>query len=241
MWVREQGIVLSTVRHNDKTSIMRVFTATRGTAAFIFHIGKTQQSIARNALQQALTQIEFQTDYIPSANLFHLKDIRNLRPNCAIAASPVKSAIALFLSEFLTHALKGESFNPKLFAFLTSSLEWLEKSDDTDCANFHIAVMLGVAACLGFSPDMDSYREGYVLDLREGCFADRCGHSDFASDLESKVIAGMLSCSLDEAKNAPLDGKRRVMMLKTLNRYFGLHLPDFPKLESTDILEAVFA
>lgn len=241
MWVKEQGIVLSTVRHNDNTSIMRVFTRTKGCAAFVFRIGKSQHSIAKNALQQALTRIEFQTEYVPSSTLLQLREIRNLRPNCSIAASPAKSAIALFLSEFLTQALKGESCNPKLFGFLSSSLEWLEQADDSDCANFHIAVMLGVANCLGISPDMNGYREGYVLDLREGCFSTSCSHSDFASAQESKAIYGLLASSLEEMGNTPLDGRRRIMILKTLTRYFRLHMPDFPDLDSTDILEAVFA
>ena len=241
MWQKERGIVVSSTRHSDNVSIIRVFTETRGMASFVFRLGHTQRSAARNSLQQALTNIEFQTDYIPSASLFHMKDMRNLRPNCNISSSPVKCAISLFLSEFLTHALKGESYNPRLYTFLSKSLDWFDKADEADCADFHLEIMLGVANGLGISPDIDGYRKGYVLDLREGCFTDICPHSDFASVSESAAIAGILDSSLMNKDDARLNGSLRAILLRVLNRYFRLHLPDFPVLESIDILETVFA
>ncbi|MCQ2057284.1 MAG: DNA repair protein RecO [Bacteroidaceae bacterium] len=237
----EQGIVLASVRHNDRTSILKVFTRTRGMVTFVFHLGQAAKSAARNSLQQPLTQIEFQTDYRPSASLFSMREIKNLHPYRSIVFSPVKSAIALFVSEFLSHALMGEECNPKLYSFLTDSLEWFDHTPESQCANFHMAVMLGTATALGISPDTDNYEPGAMLDLREGCFTMQPEHTDCADASTSAVIARLLQCSLEETKDAPLNREQRVLTLRTLNNYFRLHIPMFPQLESIAVLEAVFS
>lgn len=241
MLQQEQGFVISSIRHNDKTSIMKVFTRTHGMTPFVFYLAKTGRNAGRNALQQALTQIEFQTDYIPSASLLHIRDAKNLNPYRNIPYSPVKGAICLFLSEFLTHALNGEGCNPRMYGFLENALQWLDAAQEKECANFHIAVMIGTANCLGIIPDKSGYRPGYVLDLREGCFCSQCPHTDFADPSISAVLAAMMDCRLEKVKDAPLNGQQRVMILRTLNSYFRLHVPAFPVLESIDVLESVFS
>ncbi len=237
----EQGIVLASVRHNDRTSILKVFTRTHGMVSFIFHLGQSAKNAARNSLQQPLTRIEFQTDYKPSATLLGIREIKNRYPYSSIMFSPVKSAIALFVSEFLSHALMDEQCNPRMYSFLEESLEWLDSTPESKCANFHIAVMLGTAAALGISPDVTGYRAGALLDMREGCFTMQPEHTDFADAATSAVIANILQCSLDGTKDAPLNHEQRVLILRTLNNYFRLHIPMFPQLESISVLADVFA
>lgn len=241
MLQQEQGIVVSSIRHNDKTSILKVFTRTHGMTSFVFYLAKAGRNAGRNALQQALTQIEFQTDYIPSASLLHIRDAKNLRPYRSIPYSPVKGTICLFLSEFLTHALNGEDCNSRMYVFLENALQWLDCAPEGDCANFHLAVMLGTASCLGISPDRSGYKPGYVLDMREGCFCSQCPHTDFADPSMSSVLVSLMENGLEKAKDAPLNGQQRVMILRTLNSYFRLHVPSFPVLESIDVLESVFS
>ncbi len=237
----EQGIVLASVRHNDRTSILKVFTRTHGTVPFVFRLGQSAKSAAKNSLQQPLTRIEFLTDYKPNAALLEMKEIKNRCPYSSILFSPVKSAIALFASEFLSHALMDEQCNPRLYSFLEESLEWLDYTPEKKCANFHIAVMLGTASALGISPDATGYRPGALLDMREGCFTMQPEHPDFADASTSAVIARILKCSLDETKDAPLGHEQRVLILRTLNNYFRLHIPMFPQLESISVLADVFA
>lgn len=241
MFQSEQGIVLASVRHNDKTNILKVFTRTHGMASFVFHLGQAAKSVAKNSLQQPLTQIEFQTDYKPSASLLSMKEIKNLHPYRSIVFSPVKSAIALFISEFLSHALMGEDCNPRLYSFLENSLEWFDNTPESQCANFHMAIMLGTATALGISPDIDNYKPGALLDMREGCFTMQPEHTDFADASTSAIIARLLQCSLEDTKDAPLNREQRVLVLRTLNNYFRLHIPMFPQLESITVLEAVFS
>ena len=241
MWLPERGIMIGAVRHNDRTSVAHIFTSDHGMVPFIWFLSKSGKNAARNTLLQPLTQLDFQAEYIPSESLQHIKEIKNCSPYRDIPRNPLKSAISLFLSEFLTYALKGEQNNPPLFRYLTESLNWFDKAPEGSYANFHIAFMIGTAAYTGVCPNADDYRPGYVLDLREGCFSPlEPKHTEWIGSQLSYKLHMLMTHGFDEIKDAPLTGQERVMLLNSLNNWFRLHVPAFPVLKSIDVLETVF-
>lgn len=242
MFQLEQGIMIGSVRHNDRTSVAHIFTSEHGMVPFIWFMAKSGKNASRNTLLQPLTQLEFQAEYIPTESLQHIKEIKNRAPYSEIPRNPQKSAIALFLSEFLTYALKGEQCNPPLFRYLTGALNWFDAARDGSYANFHIAFMLGTAAYTGVCPNADEYKPGYMLDLREGCFcASEPKHTDWLDCQLSYKLYLIMTTSLDEISNAPLTGQERVMLLNAINSWFRLHVPSFPVLKSIEVLETVFS
>ena len=242
MFQLEKGIMISSVRHNDRTSVTHIFTSDHGMVSFIWFLSKSGKNASRNTLLQPLTQLEFQAEYIPTESLQHIKDIKNHSPYRDIPRNPLKSAISLFLSEFLTYALKGEQSNAPLFRYITKSLDWFDLAAEGSYANFHIAFMISVARHTGICPNADEYHPGYVLDLREGCFcATEPQHTDWIGPELSYKLLMLMTMDLDDIKNAPLTGQERVMLLHALNNWFRLHLPAFPVLKSIEVLETVFS
>jgi len=241
MWQAENGILIGVVRHNDRTSIARIFTRTHGMVPFIWFLSKSGKNASRNTLLQPLTHLDFQAEYVPTDNLHHIKDAKNSLPYRDIPFNPVKSAIALFLSEFLTYALNNEQNNPGLYRFLSESLQWLDATPQGTYANFHIAFMIGTASHTGICPNADEYTPGCVLDMRDGCFTPiPPKHTDFMpADLSYKLHL-LMESNYDRIKDAPLTGQERVMLLNALNTYFRLHIPSFPVLKSIEVLETVF-
>lgn len=241
MYIPEKGIMISAVRHNDRTSVAHIFTSAHGMVPFIWFMSKSGKNASRNTLLQPLTQLEFQAEYIPTESLQHIKEIKNLAPYRDIPRNPQKSAIALFLSEFLTYALKGEQNNPLLFRYLSESLNWFDNAPDGIYANFHIAFMIGTAAYTGVCPNADDYHPGYVLDLREGCFcALEPMHNEWIDPQLSYKLHLLMTSRFDSIKDAPLTSQERVMLLNALNNWFRLHVPAFPVLKSIEVLETVF-
>ena len=233
--------MIGAVRHNDRTSVAHIFTSDHGMVPFIWFMSKSGKNASRNTLLQPLTQLEFQAEYIPTESLQHIKEIKNLAPYRDIPRNPQKSAIALFLSEFLTYALKGEQNNPPLFRYLTESLNWFDNAPDGSYANFHIAFMIGTAAYTGVCPNADDYQPGYVLDLREGCFcASEPKHTEWINPQLSYKLYLLMTSGFDNIKDAPLTSQERVMLLNALNNWFRLHVPAFPVLKSIEVLETVF-
>ena len=241
MFQPEKGILIGSVRHNDRTSVAHIFTSNHGMVPFIWFLSKSGKNANRNTLLQPLTQLEFQAEYIPTESLQHIKEMKNCAPYKDITRNPLKSAISLFLSEFLTYALRDEQNNPLLFRYLTESLNWLDAASEGSYANFHIAFMVGTASYTGICPNTDDYKPGAVLDLREGCFCmSEPRHTEWLHrDLSYKLY--LLMCSrLDGIKDTPLTGQERVMLLNALNNWFRLHVPAFPVLKSIEVLETVF-
>ena len=241
MYIPEKGIMIGAVRHNDRTSVAHIFTSDHGMVPFIWFMSKSGKNASRNTLLQPLTQLEFQAEYIPTESLQHIKEIKNLVPYRDIPRNPQKSAIALFLSEFLTYALKGEQNNPPLFRYLTESLNWFDNAPDGSYANFHIAFIIGTAAYTGVCPNADDYSPGYMLDLREGCFcASEPKHTEWIDPQLSYKLHLLMTSGFDNIKDAPLTSQERVMLLNALNNWFRLHVPAFPVLKSIEVLETVF-
>ena len=241
MFQPERGILIGAVRHNDRTSVARIFTQTHGMVPFVWFLSKSGRNASRNTLLQPLTHLDFQAEYVPTETLHHLKEAKNALPYQDIPSNPMKSAIALFLSEFLTHALRDEQSNPGLYRFLTESLQWFDAAAEGTYANFHIAFMIGIASHTGICPNADDYTPGCVLDMRDGCFSLLLPkHTEFMpADLSYKLHL-LMESGYDQIKDAPLTGQERVAMLNALNNYFRLHIPSFPVLKSIEVLETVF-
>jgi len=241
MWQSEKGIVTGAVRHNDGTSIVKVFTESHGMVSFIFYLSTSIKKASRNTLIQPLTQITFQTDYIPSATLMHIRDPKNAYPYKNIPFNPVKSAIALFMGEFMNYALGQEQANQRLYNYITNSIKWLDDANTSDCANFHILFALGTVSYIGICPNTDVYTPGCFLDLREGIFTPLPPrHQDYANSEISFKIASLMKCRFDEMSTVPLTGAERTDILNHLNLYFRLHIPAFPKLKSIEVLQTLF-
>lgn len=239
MWQKESGIILSSVRHNDKSCVVRIFTEGHGCVSYIFFLSQSGKGTARNTLLQPLTQIEFQGQNVPTANLQHMREAKNAYPYADIPFNPVKSTIALFLGEFLSYALAGESENRLLYRFVSASLEWLDSAGSV--SNFHISFMLQVASYLGICPNADEYQPGYWLDLAGGSFtAAMPNHSNAVSPEVAYKLYLVMQQDYQGAETVPLTRTERSSLLAALSDWYRLHVPGFPTLKSLEVLQAIF-
>lgn len=240
MWDKEKGIVLGSVRHNDKSCIVHVFTEGYGHVPFIFYLSSSGRNAGRNTLLQPLTLIGFEGRIMQSSQLQHMREPMNLRPFSDIPFNPQKSAIALFLGEFLTYALREEGENRQLFRFLADAVCGLDSSDKP--WNIHLFIMLKLSACLGIGPNTEDYSEGCWLDLQNGIFVpEEPMHAFAAGPATAFKAVRLLECnSCEEARLIPMTGSERASMLNVLNDYYRLHLPEFPTLKSIEVLQDVF-
>lgn len=241
MWQKENGIMLGAVRHNDKTSIAHIFTEGTGYASFIFYSTGTGKSSRINALLQPLTLLRFERNGAAGPGLLHLKEPVNGHPFGSIPFSPQKSCIAMFLSEFLTHALRNENEGAgTIYAFLKDAI--LELDSSASVWNLHIYTMLRIAEFIGIGPNTDDYFPGCRFDLQNGTFqAAQPAHAYFMEPDKAYKVAMLLQCGDAGATGSiPLTGPERASILVSLNTFYRLHLPGFPILKSIEILQTMF-
>jgi hypothetical protein len=205
------------------------------------HIPKTSKGKIKKQYFQPMTLLDFEYDFRQRSNLQRIKDVRVSLPYSSIPIDPAKSCISLFLSEFIYYATRNEQENPTLFTYISTSLEWLDNAYE-DFANFHLVFMMRLGKFLGFHPFLEDFTPGCFFDLRNGCFTLSMPlHTDFLNAADAGHLYNLMRMNFDTMKLFKFSHDDRNRITEIVLRYYKLHLPNMPELQSFDILREVFA
>lgn len=241
MITKTRGIVLRSVRFGESSLIVDVLTKSSGRVSFMVHIPKTLKGKIKKQYFQPMTLLDFEYDFRQRSNLQRIKDVRVSLPYSSIPIDPAKSCISLFLSEFIYYATRNEQENPTLFTYISTSLEWLDNAYE-DFANFHLVFMMRLGKFLGFHPFLEDFTPGCFFDLRNGCFTLSMPlHTDFLNAADAGHLYNLMRMNFDTMKLFKLSHDDRNRITEIVLRYYKLHLPNMPELQSFDILREVFA
>ncbi|MBF1472976.1 DNA repair protein RecO [Prevotella pallens] len=241
MITKTRGIVLRSVRFGESSLIVDVLTKSSGRVSFMVHIPKTSKGKIKKQYFQPMTLLDFEYDFRQRSNLQRIKDVRVSLPYSSIPIDPAKSCISLFLSEFIYYVTRNEQENPTLFTYISTSLEWLDNAYE-DFANFHLVFMMRLGKFLGFHPFLEDFTPGCFFDLRNGCFTLSMPlHTDFLNAADAGHLYNLMRMNFDTMKLFKLSHDDRNRITEIVLRYYKLHLPNMPELQSFDILREVFA
>ncbi len=241
MLVKTEAIVLHSIKYGERKMIVDMFTRLAGRLSFVIPLPKTPKSHLKKQYFQPMTLLEIEFDYRPQLQLQQLKDARLLSPYTSIPFSPEKLALSLFTAEFLYHALRSEQQNEALFAYIFSSMQWLD-AVEKGFANFHLAFLMHMSRFLGFYPNLDDYSEGSVFDLRAATFSSVAPmHSDFLQPDEARLIQLLMRMDFPTMHVYRFSRKERNRIVEVLLHYYRLHIPQFPELKSVSVLQELWA
>ncbi len=147
------GIVLHTLKYKDTSLIADIYTEVAGRASFMVSIPRSRKAAVKPVLFQPLALVELEADFRPNATIYKVKEAKSLYPFATLPYDPYKSAIALFLSEFLYRAVREEAENRPLFAYLYHSVIWLDECRE-GFANFHLVFLMRLSRFLGLYPNL---------------------------------------------------------------------------------------
>lgn len=221
MLEKTRGIVLHTLRYTDSKVIVTMFTEARGAVSFMVRLPRTRRSVMQHVLLSPMSLLEVNMDYNESAQLHRLVDVRVDEPYQSLPYHPMKQTIALFLSEFLYYCLREEQTNPELYAYLESSLLWLDNRSE-GFANFPLTFLIRLSRFLGIWPDTEE-AQGV---LRQG---------------EDTLVPLMLRMDFPTMHLFRFTREQRQRLMQVLNDYYRLHVPHFPELKSMAILRDVLS
>ena len=240
MDIKTPAIVLRAFKYDDNSLIIDLLTEQLGRQSFICRISSGGKAQARRRLFQPLTLVFVYFDYRPKAHLQRLKDARIAVPFATIQANPYKASIALFLAEFLCQATKGEHEVADLYRYVENSVRWLDGCTSS-FANFHLVFMMRLSRFLGFYPNLDDYRDDAWFDLRDGIFTpEKPLHADCLAPAEAEKIGLLMRMNYDTMHLFRMNRDERNRILEVILSYYRLHLPDFPKLNSVQVLRELF-
>jgi DNA repair protein RecO (recombination protein O) len=244
MLQKTTGIVLRTLKYNDASTIVEIYTELCGRASFVISVSRSKQTGIRLGLGlfQPLAMIEFEADFRPTTtSLYRIKEAKSLIPFTTIPYDPFKSAISLFLADFFCRALREEGENHSLFAYLKYSIIWLDEVRE-EYANFHIIFLMHLSRFLGLYPNLENYHEGDYFDMLNAGFTSTrpMQHSFFILPEEASRLLYLTRMSYRTMHLFKMNRKERIRCLTIINEYYRLHLPGFPQLKSLKILQELF-
>ncbi|UUC46399.1 DNA repair protein RecO [Flavobacterium cerinum] len=236
MLVKTKAIVLSAIRFQEKSLIVKCFTQSDGLKTYFvqsaFSGKKSNQKIA---YFQPLTLLEIEASHKNKGTLERFKEVKLATPYISVNVDIIKSTIVLFVSEMLHNCIKEEEQNENLFSFLETALLWLDNHDEV--ANFHLMLLMEMTKFLGFYPDV-SNDELAFFEMIEGMFVPFHGISCL-TEQETLLFKKLKDLKFDSNQKV-FNGKERQTLLKILLDYYAFHFDGFKKPKSLEVLKEVF-
>ena len=237
MLVKTKAIVLSSLKYQEKSLIVKCFTESDGLKSYFVPSAYSNKKVNQKiAYFQPLTIIEIEANHKNKGTLEHFKEIRLAHSYYSINTDIVKSTIVIFLSEILHHTIKEEEKNQSLFSFLETALLWFDTHQET--TNFHLILMMEVTKYLGFYPDLTELDFPY-FDIKEGYFTPFQSINSL-TEHETHLFKRLLQLKFDSDQKI-FAGIERQLLLKILLDFFTLHLDGFKKPKSLEVLTEVFS
>jgi DNA repair protein RecO (recombination protein O) len=235
MLITTRAIVLRTVRHGDKSVVLKLYTEHNGVRGYAVRIGG--KSGVPAALLEPMQRLAIVAQERGDRDLHHLKEVRPDKPFVSIGSDPIKGSVVLFMQEVLLRTLREESADPALFEFVHDALGVLD--DEPDLGHFPIGFLCGLCRQHGFAPEPP---EGPVtwFDMMDGRFVDHePAHPHAFTGSLVPLFAQLLETPLGHASNMRASASQRRALLERLLHYFRLHVDGFGELRSPIILQTV--
>ena len=237
MLVKTKAIVISAIKFQEKSLIVKCFTLSNGLKSYFvrdaFSSRKTSQKIA---YFQPFSILEIEAVHKNKGTLENFKEIKTAVPFQTIHTDIVKSTIVMFLSEMLHHSIQEEEKNESLFEFLESALIWFDHHDEV--SNFHLILLLEATKYLGFYPDVSEIDLPF-FEMNDGVFTLFHG-TNALTEHETNLFKKLIDLKFDNDQRVFHVVERQVL-LKVLIEYYSFHLEGFKRPKSLDVLREIFS
>lgn len=236
-----RGIVICMTRHSDRYDVVTLYTRERGRMAFLVPAGKSKSASLRRAMLMPMSVISAEIRVGTGRDLQLLPSPQRDVVWHDVYFSPVKSALTLFISDFLNAYLRYPDPEPLLWDFVCSAMQALDSARGS-VANFHIAFLVRFLTFAGIEPDMAGYGAGRWFDMQSGCFSSYPPlHRDSVTPDEARHLPRISRISLSNYHRFRFTGDQRRRLLALLIRYYRLHFPGMSALKSPEVLSEVFS
>lgn len=235
------GIVTDVVKHSDRHNVVTLFTRHHGRVSLLSSAGNGKTARLRNASLMPLSVISADVNFNPTRELQFLGKFSREALWKDLYFNPVKSAVGIFLAEFLNSYLRESPPDPRMWDFIVSAVSRLDGAE-RGLANFHLAFLIDFLAFAGIRPDLSEWREDAWFDMQGGTMTlFPPPHRNSLSPGEASVLPLLARMSLRTASWFRFSAPQRRELLRKLLAYYSLHFPGLASLRSPAILADVFS
>jgi DNA repair protein RecO (recombination protein O) len=238
MLVSTEAISLNYIKYSETSIIVKCFTKSNGIKSYLLKGIRTSKKKKINiGFFQPLTQLELDANHRNNGNLESIRSVKIINPYKTIHLDIVKNCIVMFLSEVLSKSIKEEEKNFALFNFLKHSMVWLDQSERF--SNFHIHFLIKLLTFLGISPDL-SNQNFDSFNMIDGIF---CQYDGSEYCVEGEIVSHFkifLGTDFDDQVKEVNTSVKRKKLIEFLIKYMQIHLSDFKRPTSLNILYELF-
>ena len=235
---KTRAIVLKAIRYGDNNLIVKLLTEQNGLQSFMIKGAFNKNTKIRAALFQPLTLLEIVAAK-SRGELGYLKEAAVEYAYQDIPNNINKNAIVLFLCELLSKSIQDSETDLELFSFIHTSLTHLDEMAG-NCADFPLKFAVKLTDFLGFAPNINSYRQGFVFDLEEGRFLhDGTTATYVINQQQSELLHNLCVNDVLDDYCLNITNQERRQLLEAVISYYMLHVSGFNEMKSTEILKTV--
>ncbi|HHU97099.1 MAG: DNA repair protein RecO [Bacteroidota bacterium] len=236
MLTKTEGIVLGTFSYSDTYSITHVYTRDFGTVAYLLPKPRSRRSKVRPSLFFPLSLLRLEVEHLPLRDVQRMKEVERLVPLYSLCTDMIKASIAFFLAEFLLSVLRESDRNEATYDYIRHSIELLEVTEK-GVANFHLAFMIGLTKHMGIHPNVEGNEGAPYFDLLSGEFVRQSPlHSHYLKPGEGRYLRQLERMTFRNMHLYRLSRVDRNLIVDYFLKYYRLHLYDFPRLKSLEVL-----
>ncbi|NHN25414.1 DNA repair protein RecO [Flavobacterium jejuense] len=236
MLVKTKAIVISTLKYNEKSLIVKCLTRVNGIQTYFIHNAFTgKNNKQKKVFFQPLNQIEIEAYHNNKNNLQRIKEVKIYYPYHSIYLDIIKSSIVLFLSEILHNIIKEEGKDEQLFDYLESALQWFDTQEEM--FNFHLVLLLQLTKYLGFYPQENLSDKKY-FNISEGVFSETQSLNSLTIE-ESELLKRLLRLKFEDNQKV-FSVIQRQQLLKIVLDYYKYNIERFKTPSSLQVLKEVF-
>jgi DNA repair protein RecO (recombination protein O) len=234
MQVKTKALVISTVKYQDKSLIIKCFTSTDGLKSYFIHNAYSKSSKLKIAFFQQGQLLDIEAIHKNKESLERLIEVKVAYAYRNIFENIHKSSQLFFLLDVLKICLKEDGENESLFQFLETSFIWLDTHKYYP--EFHLVFLIQLSKFLGFMPSKKNGNELFFEKI-EGVFQHNFSSSCLNKE-DSEVFNQLICSTYDDFQS--FSKTQREFLLNTLLEYYQWHVEGFRKPKSLEVLQAVF-
>ena len=234
------GIVTDVVRHSDRHNVVTLFTRDHGRVALLSSTGSGKTARLRNAALMPLSVIS------ADINFNHTRDLQFLGKFARevlwkdLYFNPVKSAVGIFLAEFLNAYLRESPPDRHVWEFVVRAVAQLD-SCRKGIANFHIAFLIDFLSFAGIRPDLTEWSDDCWFDMQGGTMSIfPPPHRNVLTPAQARILPLLSRLNLRTSGVYRFNASERRELLRGLLNYYSLHFPGLATLKSPAVLAEVF-
>lgn len=237
------AVALRTVKYNDRSSILTVWSAELGRVALLMPAGAGAESRRRRALTMPMSLFEGIVDVRPGHEIMPIRDLKAVNRGADLSANPVRATIAMFLAEVLTAVTREGGPDRALWVFVEESVTELCRLTGAALANFHLVFLTRLAAVLGIEPDMSTWKKNRGLDLADGVFrTSRALHDHWIEPGAARMARLLTSLTgYTGIGRLPFTRETRRQALDVILHYYTLHHTSLENLHSLPVVRATLS